>query len=203
MREQLRAALAKYEPQTLEINPRTPAAAVLLLMYEHEDDIFVVFQRRTEQVRDHKGQISFPGGAQDPEDVDLLATALRETHEEIGVLPEHVDVLGRLDDMTTISNFRITPFVGWLSRYPYDWRFSDEEVAYLIEAPLRVLMDPATLVPDRRSINGRDYVFSSYQFGADLIWGATARMLTNFLDICAGVPGFESPFLDAGRSAAG
>lgn len=193
----------KYEPQTLEIDPRMPAAAVLLLMYEHEGEIFVIFQRRSEQVRDHKGQISFPGGARDPEDVDLLSTALRETHEEIGVLPGDVDILGRLDDMTTISNFRITPFVGWLRRYPYTWSFSDEEVAYLIEAPLHTLLDPDTLIPDRRSINGRDYVFPSYQVGEDLIWGATARMLTNFLDVCAAVPGFERRLIDAGHSAAG
>jgi hypothetical protein len=85
--------------------------------------------------------------------------------------------------MVTVSNFRVTPFVGWLGHYPYPWRFSDEEVAYLLEVPLDHLRDPANLVPDRRSINGREYVFQSYEFGPDLIWGATARMLGNFLDV--------------------
>jgi 8-oxo-dGTP pyrophosphatase MutT (NUDIX family) len=183
VKERVRQALAAYSPEGIEADPAVAPAAVLLLMFEHEGRPHVVFQKRTDRVRDHKGQISFPGGAQDPGDTDLLFTALRETHEEIGVAPEHVDVLGQLDDMITVSNFRVTPFVGWLSHYPYAWRFSDEEVAYLLEVPLDHLRDPATLVPDRRFINGREYVFQSYEFGQDLIWGATARMLGNFLDI--------------------
>lgn len=198
MKELLRAALAEYVPEPLDTDLVIPPAAVLVLLYEHKDEIHVVFQKRTESVRDHKGQISFPGGAADPEDLDLLDTALRETHEEIGVPPHEIDVLGRLDDMITVSNFRVTPYVGWLARYPYEWRFSDEEVAYLLEVPLRRLLDPATLIPDRRFINGRDYVFQSYQWGDDLIWGATARMLTNFLDICLGVPGFDPTASAAG-----
>jgi len=189
MRDLIRAAIEGYAPQPLDADPAIAHAAVLLLLYEHEDEPHVVFQKRTEHVRDHKGQISFPGGAADPEDTDLLFTALRETHEEIGVAPEHVSVFGQLDPMVTISNFRITPYVGWLAHYPYDWRFSDEEVAYLLEVPLRHLLDPASHIPDRRSINGKTYVFPSFEWKGDLIWGATARMLSNFLDICATIPG--------------
>jgi 8-oxo-dGTP pyrophosphatase MutT (NUDIX family) len=183
VKERIRQALAAYMPEAIEPDPGIEPAAVLLLIFEHEGRPHVVFQKRTDHVRDHKGQISFPGGAQDPGDTDLLVTALRETHEEIGVEPGDVDVLGQLDDMVTVSNFRVTPFVGWLGHYPYPWRFSDEEVAYLLEVPLDHLRDPANLVPDRRSINGREYVFQSYEFGPDLIWGATARMLGNFLDV--------------------
>ena len=191
MKEDIRRALAAYQPAAADADPGIPPAAVLLLLHDHMGEIHVVFQKRTEHVRDHKGQISFPGGAADPEDVTLLETALRETHEEIGVQPEHVEVLGQLDQMVTVSNFVVTPFVGWLGVYPYEWRFSDEEVAYLLEVPLKHLLAPETLIPDRRFINGREYVFSSYQFGEDLIWGATARMLGNFLDVLASVPGFE------------
>lgn len=189
MKDALRQALSVYSPQGIAADPGIPGAGVLLLLHAHPDGPNVVFQKRTESVRDHKGQISFPGGGTDPEDADALATALRETHEEIGVLPAHIEVLGQLDEMVTVSNFRVTPYVGWLGRYPYEWRFSDAEVAYLLEVPLAHLLTPSTLVPDRRLINGREYVFSSYQWRDDLIWGATARMLTNFLDICAGVPG--------------
>lgn len=187
MKEKIREALAAYTPEGIESDPAIEHAAVLLLIFEHEGKPHVVFQKRTDRVRDHKGQISFPGGAVDPGDQDLLFTALRETREEIGVEPGDVDVLGQLDDMVTVSNFRVTPFVGWLSHYPYPWRFSDEEVAYLLEVPLDHLRDPKTLIPDRRFINGREYVFQSYEFGPDLIWGATARMLGNFLDILQGV----------------
>lgn len=189
MRDLLREALAGYSPEQVEADPGIPPAGVLLLIYDHPDGPHIVFQKRTEHVRDHKGQISFPGGATDPGDDTVLHTALRETHEEIGVHPDDVDVLGQLDDMVTVSNFRVTPFVGWLKRYPYEWRFSDSEVAYLLEVPLHHLLHPDTLVPDRRLINGREYVYSSYQWRDDLIWGATARMLTNFLDILAALPG--------------
>ena len=93
------------------------------------------------------------------------------------------DVGWRYGAVGIFSNFLVTPFVGWLERYPYEWTFSHEEVAYLLEVPLSHLQDPRNLIPDRRVINGREYEFQSYQFGDDLIWGATARMLGNFLDI--------------------
>ena len=183
MRDDLRRLLEAYEPQTQQPDPAPPPAGVLLLLHERPAGPHVIFQKRTESVRDHKGQISFPGGAMDPEDASVLHTALRETHEAIGVYPTHIDVLGQLDDMVTVSNFLVTPYVAWLDRYPYAWRFSSHEVAYLLEVPLDHLRDPRNHIPDRRVINGRECTFQSYQFGEDLIWGATARMLGNFLDI--------------------
>ncbi|HXU24095.1 MAG TPA: CoA pyrophosphatase [Tepidiformaceae bacterium] len=189
-KEQLRETLAAYQPSSADAGPGVVPAAVLVLLHDHDGDLHIVFQKRTDKVHDHKGQISFPGGASDPEDMSLAETALRETHEEIGVLPEDVDILGQLDEMVTVSNYVVTPFVGWVARYPYEWRFSDEEVAYLLEVPVSHLLEPGTLIPDRRFINGREYEFQSYKFGDDLIWGATARMLGNFLDVAASVPGF-------------
>jgi len=183
MKDRLKAALSSYQPRALEIEQGHWPAAVLVLLYQHEGREHVIFQKRTDLVQDHKGQISFPGGGAELGDVDLKFTALRETHEEIGVHPDHIEILGQLDDMVTISNFRVTPFVGWLDRYPYEWRFSDDEVAYLLEVPLDHLRNPASLVPDRRLINGQERVFHSYQWGQDLIWGATARMLANFLQV--------------------
>lgn len=183
MKDALRHALAGYQPAVMDVRPGHYPAAVLVLVYEHEGRHHVVFQKRTYMVKDHKGQISFPGGGADEGDPDLVFTALRETHEEIGVDPADVEVLGRLDDMVTVSNFRVTPYVGWLARYPYRWRFSHEEVAYLLEVPVDHLLHPDTLIPDRRVINGREVVLPSYQFEDELIWGATARMLTNFLDV--------------------
>ncbi len=185
MKDALRAVLAAYEPQQIDPEPGRALAAVLLLLYEHQGRTHIVFQKRTEHVDTHKGQISFPGGMADPGDTSLVETALRETHEEIGVHPRDVEVLGQLDDIVTLTNFRVTPYVGWLKRYPYTWRMSDSEVAYLLEVPLDHLLHPATLIPDRRIVNGQPYVFPSYQFADDLIWGATARMLTNFLDVTA------------------
>ncbi|MBE7519395.1 MAG: CoA pyrophosphatase [Thermoflexaceae bacterium] len=185
MRDALRAALSAYEPQPIEAEPGMPLAAVLVLCYEHQERVNVIFQKRTQRVETHKGQVSFPGGMADPGDSSLRHTALRETHEEIGVVPADVELLGQLDDILTLARFRVTPFVGWLQRYPYEWRFSHDEVDYLLEVGLDHLRQPETLVPDRRVINGREIILPSYQYRDDLIWGATARMLTNFLDIVA------------------
>lgn len=185
MRDALRSVLAAYEPQTIAPRAGLTEAAVLAVIYEHGGAPYLVFQRRTDTVQDHKGQISLPGGAADPADLDLRFTALRETHEEIGVHPAHLDILGRIDDLVTISNYRVTPYVGWLSHYPYDWRFNEHEVAYLIEVPVEHLLDPANLVEDRRVVNEREVVLPSYRFGEDLIWGATARMVSNLLDLVA------------------
>ena len=106
MKEPLRRALAAYEPGLVEDEPGTWPAAVLFLLYEHEGRVYTVFQKRTDRVDAHKGQISLPGGGRDAEDEDLIATALRETHEEIGVDPAHVEILGAIDQIKTISTRR-------------------------------------------------------------------------------------------------
>ncbi|HKS92839.1 MAG TPA: CoA pyrophosphatase [Tepidiformaceae bacterium] len=186
-RDQVRVAMAGYHAESYDPDEPGRRAAVLMLLYERPDGVHIIFQKRTETVDDHKGQVSLPGGSMDPEDASLADAALRETFEEVGVQPADVELLGQLDELRTSTNYRITPFVGWLKRYPYEWRFSEHEVAYLMEVPLAYLMNPQTFIPDRRTMNGVTYTFPSYQFGPDLIWGATARMVANFLDICASI----------------
>lgn len=183
MKDRISRVLSAYEPQYIEPDSSLWPAAVLVLLHNQGGHPHILFQKRTDKVDAHKGQISFPGGGSDPGDHDLIYTAVRETHEEIGVHPDHIEILGQLDQMKTISNFAVTPFVGWLDIHPYEWRFSEDEVAYLLEVPLSHLMDEANFVPDRRVMNGRQMVMPAYRFGDDLIWGATARMLTNFLDL--------------------
>ncbi len=188
LRGHIRQVMAAYEPQAIEHDPALFSAAVLVLLHNQGGNLHVIFQKRTDKVDAHKGQVSFPGGGADPEDADLVATALRETHEEIGVHPSHIEILGQLDDIRTISNFAVTPYVGWLDQHPYEWQFSHDEVAYLLEVPLTHLRDVANFEPDRRTVNGREVVMPAYNFQADLIWGATARMLTNFLDLLEALP---------------
>lgn len=185
LREHIRSVLSGYVPSTIDEVEGRWNAAVLVLIYEHEGVPHIIFQKRTDKVDTHKGQISFPGGGADPEDANLIQTALRETHEEIGVEPGHVDVLGRLDDMITVSNFRVTPYVGWLSHFPYEWTFSEFEVAYLLEVPIPYLRSDECFVPDRRIVNGEVRTMAAYRWGDDLIWGATAYMLKRFLDLTA------------------
>jgi 8-oxo-dGTP pyrophosphatase MutT (NUDIX family) len=178
----LQATLAGYQPQALD-EPGLADAAVLLLLYERDGALTTVFQRRSHTVLHHKGQVSLPGGAVDADDQSLQHAALREAHEEIGARPSLVRSLGRLDDIRTISGFRVAPFVGWYSDRAPEWIHNHHEVAYLMQVPLGHLAHPDAYVPDLRPAGGRLVELPSYQVGPDLIWGATARIVQNFLDV--------------------
>ena len=183
MIEEIHARLQAYTPQVIE-GESLARAAVLLPLYETAGDIHVLFTVRSDLVEHHKGQISFPGGAHDATDPDLQHTALRETFEEIGVSMDHVDVLGQLDEMITISNFLVRPFVGRITQPgPYPFAHSEIEVAEILEVPLRHLQDRANVRTEEREYQGRQVTMYSYRFGDHVIWGATARILTQFLDL--------------------
>ena len=183
LREAIRQVVASHQPRRIQPEGR-PEAAVLLLIYEVHAEPHILFTLRTHLVETHKGQISFPGGAADPEDDDLRLTALRETCEEVGVRPDDVEVVGQLDDSPSISGFMVTPYVGFIRRpAPYPFRPSHDEVAELIEVPLSHLMDRANVTEEARQIDGRDLVMYSYLFRGHVIWGLTARILKQFLDL--------------------
>ena len=179
--QQIRHFLADYRPQRLSHDEATPAG-VLLLLYEKADEPYVVLTRRTEDVEHHKGETSFPGGAFDPDDGDMLTTALRETEEEVGVRPQDVEVLGRLDDIVTITDFLVSPFVGALHSPDYPFVVNAHEVAELVEVPLRHLMDERNLERTVRPFRDRVVPILTYRYGDHRIWGATARILKGFLD---------------------
>jgi 8-oxo-dGTP pyrophosphatase MutT (NUDIX family) len=179
--QQIRDFLADYRPRRFFQDEAIPAG-VLLLLYEKADEPYIVLTRRTDDVEHHKGETSFPGGAFDPEDGDMLTTALRETEEEIGVRPEDVEVLGQLDDIVTITGFLVSPFVGVLRRWPYPFAVSAEEVAELVEVPLGHLMDESNLERGARHYGDLWVPFLSYHYGNHRIWGATARIFKGFFD---------------------
>jgi len=157
-------------------------SAVLIPIYENHNEHYIVLTKRTQDVMYHKGQISFPGGAQDREDDGLAATALREAFEEIGVRPEDVEILGSLDDESTYtSKFVITPFVGAIP-YPYKFKVSRKEVEELIEAPLSALLRPGNFSPETQDEEGRTYPWGHYIYGNHRITGITARILKQLLD---------------------
>jgi len=121
-------------------DPGRVQSAVLLPLYNRDGQDHIVFIKRTETVGVHKGQISFPGGSREESDGTMLDTALRESHEEIGLKPEDVEVLGELDDeITTTSNFIVTPFVGMIP-WPYRFIMSEIEVDEVIEVPIPALL---------------------------------------------------------------
>ena len=178
MRDLLRSVLAEYEP-TLDETPGLIPAAVMLLLYEREGEEHLLFQVRSQLVEHHKGEISLPGGARDPEDESLLATALRETYEEIGVTPEHIEVFGRIDDFTTRTNFVMAPYVGAITvPAPYPFRPATLEVDQLLEVPLTHLLSP---VNAEETVDPIGRLGRAYRYEDHLIFGATARVLDSFL----------------------
>jgi 8-oxo-dGTP pyrophosphatase MutT (NUDIX family) len=183
MIEEIRTRLRAYSP-TLIDDQQLTRAAVLLPLYINAGYPHVLFTRRSEYVEHHKGQISFPGGAYDEGDPDLAHTALRETWEEIGVVTDHVQLLGQLDEMITVSNFLVRPFVGQITRPgPYPFLHSEHEVAEILEVPLAHLQDEENVIVEPRLYQGREILAYSYVWREHIIWGATARILKQFLDI--------------------
>jgi 8-oxo-dGTP pyrophosphatase MutT (NUDIX family) len=181
-RDLLRPLLANYEPKQND-EPGLIPAAVMLLLYERDGEEHLLFQVRSQLVEHHKGEISLPGGARDPEDESLLATALRETHEEIGVPPEHIEVFGRIDDFTTRTNFVMAPYIGAIiAPAPYPFRAATLEVDQLLEVPVAHLLSP---VNAEEAIDPLGRLGRSYRFGDHLIFGATARVLDAFLGMLA------------------
>ncbi|MGH2603924.1 MAG: NUDIX hydrolase [Dehalococcoidia bacterium] len=189
--DRARERLAGYEPRSLDA-PGMKAAAVLALLYHDQGEDRVLLTVRTDRVEHHKGQISFPGGAVHDADENLSVTALRETWEEVGIRPEDVEIIGRLDDMVTISNFLVAPYVGVLSRTPYEFIPSELEVAEVIEPPLAALLDDASLEMEARDLDGQVRYSPAYHWNGHRIWGATARMLHDLLALLRAEP-------DAGR----
>ena len=183
--ERTRQALTEYIPHRLDGGNATPAA-ILILIYDLDGEAHILFTERTHRVEHHKGQISFPGGACDESDDCMETTALRETAEEIGVLPEHVEVIGQLDDMLTISNFLVTPYVGVLktnSEYPFV--INHHEVVEVVQVPLSHLLDDRNMELEVRQFKGKQVLVPAYTYEGHRIWGATARMLHQFLELLA------------------
>ena len=152
-------------------------------IFQKELDFYMVFTERTQSVSTHKGQISFPGGARDEADSSLLDTALRECEEEIGVGRNQIEVLGQLDDCPTyVSNYIITPFVGAIP-WPHTFKVSEAETADIIEAPISDLLDSRCLSEGSEIVEDRVLPAYFYAHGGKVIWGATARILKQFLEI--------------------
>jgi 8-oxo-dGTP pyrophosphatase MutT (NUDIX family) len=182
--EEIRRRLAAYSPHELA-NEGRARAAVLVPIYDLHGELHIIFTKRTDTVHSHKGEVSFPGGAMEATDPDLRYTALRESMEEIGLQPSHVTVTGKLDDIVTISDFHVTPYVGEVdpALAPYAWNPHEVEVAEILEVPLSHLLDAANYVEVPRQREGELVMQPGVKFGEHIIWGATWRMLRNFLDV--------------------
>ena len=159
-------------------------AAVLVPLVERETGLGVLLTRRAEHLEHHPGQISFPGGHIEPSDADFKAAALRETYEEIGIPPERITVVGRLNDYVTRTGFHITPVVGTVHP-PFDLTPDPAEVDEIFEVPLAFFLDPANHHRHQRIYEGVTRSFYAMPYEDYYIWGATAGMLMDLYRILA------------------
>jgi 8-oxo-dGTP pyrophosphatase MutT (NUDIX family) len=180
LRKRLVDAFTGRPKVRFDVEDRVPAA-VLILIFERDGEPWMVFTRRTQHVSTHKGEISFPGGARDPEDADLQATGIRETVEELGIDASVIDVVCELDDYPTfVTNYVVTPFVALIPQQ-HSYTHSEREIDEVIELPVRELA--ATLRQEDWSARGRRYPMYFYETRGYTIWGVTGYILTQFLSI--------------------
>ena len=190
------AAMVRMAPIPRPLTPPTPdhrprEGGVLVLLYPMGSDgeLHLVLTRRSDSVADHKGQISLPGGSVDPDDCSTAATAVREACEEIGVCTTDLRLLG---DLTPLyippSDFRIYPHVSYLPRRP-EFNPQPDEVAELIEAPIRRFLDPTTVVWEDWTLRGQTVRVPYYNIHGHKVWGATAMVLAEFAAVLASISG--------------
>ena len=173
-------SVAAHDPVTVTGEERE--AAVLVPVVERDGREHVLFIKRADHLGEHAGQMSFPGGGREPSDDDLLATALREAREEVGMDTGGVEILGRLDDISTVTRYAVRPFVA---RVPHqEWVPDDREVAAVACLPVAALVDLDNYESERRDHPHYGEVRLHF-FRADgyTVWGATGRMLVQFLEL--------------------
>ena len=177
--DEVRARLSGRPARKPDIGGRElRRAGVLVPLFVRDAGLWILLTRRTESVEHHRGQISFPGGAEEAGDESLFATAVRETQEELAIAPSDIVALGALSPIVTVTNFYVEPYVAAVPQ-PYVWRPAEAEIAEVIEAPVAALMDPAIL--EKKPMPGREGTILFYHHDKHTIWGATAGILAELL----------------------
>jgi 8-oxo-dGTP pyrophosphatase MutT (NUDIX family) len=190
MKERLRQALASRQKMKLSGRGLTEAA-VLVPIFCKDGEYHILFTQRSEQVPHHKGQISFPGGARSEDDPNLLDTALRESWEEIELEAKDAEILGELDDTpTTTSSFNISPFVAFIP-YPYEFSLNRYEIDEIFSIPVSVLLNKANKKEECYTFGNEVFVDYSYEYEGKLIWGATAQIVQQFLEVWQSASGTQ------------
>ena len=157
-------------------------AAVLIPIVERNNGLKIILTKRSNNLKQHPGQISFPGGKSEKTDKSLVATALRETKEEIGIKDKNVEILGQLSKHVTITGFKITPFIGRI-KMGFSTEIQASEVSEIFEVPLSYLSNPRNFRVESVKWKGKKRFFYSIPYGPYYIWGATARILKNLADL--------------------
>ncbi len=181
MKDALQKILYHRKKTPLLVEGYSPCA-VLVPIFLKQGRYFVLFTKRSLEVKDHKGQISFPGGRFEHQDQSLLETALRETTEEIGIPSHQVEVLGELEDLLTPTKYRITPFVGMIP-HPFPYLLNQEEIQEIIEVPLDHLLEPKNQHHGRLESFEVQTEIPYFQYHHHIIWGATGKITRELVDL--------------------
>lgn len=189
------AQLQMAPPDRLLMNfPRSPSAstriaAVLIPLYQIKESIFTVFIQRTEYEGVHSGQISFPGGMKEQSDKNIIETALRETYEEIGVKSSSISVIGTLTPLfIPVSDILVTPVAGWMDCKP-EFKLENNEALFLIEGDLKRFLDPSIVKIKCFEVRGEMREIKYFDYNSHVIWGATAMILNELMEIIKRMPG--------------
>ena len=157
-------------------------AGVLIPVMQRAASLSVLLTQRSAELKHHAGQVSFPGGRMEDHDADVRAAALRETHEEVGIEPEHITIIGFLGAMPTITGYAVTPVVGLVSDTA-QLEIDHTEVEYTFEVPLDFVLDEANAQRVEREFHGRRFRMVEFHYEDQRIWGATAQMLITLREL--------------------
>jgi 8-oxo-dGTP pyrophosphatase MutT (NUDIX family) len=183
LREQIRSRLAGLQLRTVK-SGYTREAAVLMPIFEKDEEPHFLLTRRTREVQTHKGQISFPGGMREGGEA-LEETALRETFEEVGIEGGRIEILGRFHDFLSSTDYRVTPFVGYI-RGPFSTTPQTSEVAEILPVPFQTFLNPRNLRIQQMIRLDKTVDVYFYSHGTHEIWGLTARIIKDFLETLSG-----------------
>ncbi|NUQ80361.1 MAG: CoA pyrophosphatase [Bacteroidetes bacterium] len=186
--DQMQLILSRYHRTEIDVLPDGfRRASVLVLILDSKDGPELLLTRRTHRVNSHKGQVAFPGGAEDPMDGSSEQTALRETQEETGIPADRIQILGRLNDRLTISDFVVTPVCGWIRDPDPGWlTVTNEEIDRMFTVPLTWLSDPERVRVEqweRQKFITRMYF---WRYDNEVIWGMTGLVIAELIDVLMG-----------------
>lgn len=181
MLDKLRMRVMDHKPRIIEA-AGLPEAGVLIPVTCVHDEPEIILTLRSKRLSTHSGEVAFPGGRRDPGDVDLRFTALRETHEEIGLQPDLVDVVGPMDSLVSRFGIKVTPYVGILPDV-FELIPNADEIDEIFSVPVKYLLDDPREMTHRIDYEGRSWYVPSYRYEGFKIWGLTALMLTELMNV--------------------
>ena len=179
MLDHLRSSISGHEYDL--VNSELPNSAVLVALTNCNSEPEVLLTRRAKHLSRNPGEVCFPGGKWEEDDASLLATALRESHEEVGLLPEWVDVIGGLKPIVARSNLNVVPYVGIIDTN-LDLQPTSDELDSVFRTPLRYFMDEKNITPYLHKFNGQEFSFPGFVYEGYTIWGLTAYIIVDMVN---------------------